>query len=688
VLTLLPRVASAAAEDCLAEPTSDKLDGQHWYYRFDRNSNRRCWYLKDTTGNAKDATKDTNKDIAPRQSSSRPTSAWDFGQSTPPKFAPRRGDDAAKAQFGTGTTSLVRARPAVASFDDNLRRDMPPAPWQPPQTQLLDSADIDTPSSAASLTTAGDPATEVNPAAAAMAADASGSAKPVKPTAPIHKLLMVVIGALSLSGLVASAQYRLSKAGRARRRERNWQRAIVRARRNRDKPRNKKIVHAGSRAGRAAKPAAVAAAPAVRINPAPPPANAVAAELPAAIVVSPAKIPDPAVERADLMAARARTSPAKLATAAKAAPQPAVAPVPPHPIEAARAAEKPAAQEIADPAAELVDLLGAHAAKKAVRQPEQTSRPAAKAAPAPQPPAEAALPPLPRIEDPEAELASLLESRFAPPAAPPVRHTTDRSKDRPNPTPPVAPVAPAARKVVDPITELADLLEAKESKRAARLANAAAPRQEKNPPVVSITPPVAQPVDPAAELFGMLEAHAAKSAPPAPEPRPSQAPQPVGGTRPIREPRRIEETRPVQTAQPAPTVQRSKTAQQPPKAATPRRKKPSPAPAHGASRADIAPAKTVVRAPAHAEPIGRAAAPKSGKSDRLGNPAGKEPRRRNADLRPLPPALMETPNHDGPTPPLDFIPRPQALRPRMQDIRQDESLDGVQDILARLARHG
>lgn len=99
-------------------------------------------------------------------------------------------------------------------------------------------------------------------------------------------------------------------------------------------------------------------------------------------------------------------------------------------------------------------------------------------------------------------------------------------------------------------------------------------------------------------------------------------------------------------------------------------------------RADSAPVKTV-KTPAHAaEPVERAAAAKPGKG------AGKASRRKNADLRPLPPALMETANHDGPTPPLDFIPRPQALRPRVQDIRQDESLDGVQDILARLARHG
>jgi hypothetical protein len=80
------------------------------------------------------------------------------------------------------------------------------------------------------------------------------------------------------------------------------------------------------------------------------------------------------------------------------------------------------------------------------------------------------------------------------------------------------------------------------------------------------------------------------------------------------------------------------------------------------------------------------ATPKPGKSTR--HPANGAPRRKGTELPPLPPALMLEPENNGPEPPLDFIPRPQALRPRMRDIRQDESLDGVQDILARLAKHG
>jgi hypothetical protein len=39
--------AANAGNDCLAKPGSQAAEGRHWYYRIDRSSNRRCWYLGD-----------------------------------------------------------------------------------------------------------------------------------------------------------------------------------------------------------------------------------------------------------------------------------------------------------------------------------------------------------------------------------------------------------------------------------------------------------------------------------------------------------------------------------------------------------------------------------------------------------------------------------------------------------------
>jgi hypothetical protein len=37
---------SAAAADCLSEPNSAAPENSHWYYRTDRATQRKCWYLR------------------------------------------------------------------------------------------------------------------------------------------------------------------------------------------------------------------------------------------------------------------------------------------------------------------------------------------------------------------------------------------------------------------------------------------------------------------------------------------------------------------------------------------------------------------------------------------------------------------------------------------------------------------
>jgi hypothetical protein len=44
-LALGAGTASAAVE-CLTEPNRDPPEGSHWFYRVDRATDRRCWYLR------------------------------------------------------------------------------------------------------------------------------------------------------------------------------------------------------------------------------------------------------------------------------------------------------------------------------------------------------------------------------------------------------------------------------------------------------------------------------------------------------------------------------------------------------------------------------------------------------------------------------------------------------------------
>src|SRR5215510_14687812 len=43
---------TASAAECLGAPNAQSGPGTHWYYRTDRTTNQRCWYLKDVSGSS------------------------------------------------------------------------------------------------------------------------------------------------------------------------------------------------------------------------------------------------------------------------------------------------------------------------------------------------------------------------------------------------------------------------------------------------------------------------------------------------------------------------------------------------------------------------------------------------------------------------------------------------------------
>jgi len=44
---------TASAAECLGAPNAQSGPGTHWYYRIDRTTNQRCWYLKDVSGSSR-----------------------------------------------------------------------------------------------------------------------------------------------------------------------------------------------------------------------------------------------------------------------------------------------------------------------------------------------------------------------------------------------------------------------------------------------------------------------------------------------------------------------------------------------------------------------------------------------------------------------------------------------------------
>src|SRR5262249_57585971 len=56
----------ARAEDCLAGPNGASPPGRHWYYRIDRASHRKCWYLGELNKRREAAQTNTRRKVTRR----------------------------------------------------------------------------------------------------------------------------------------------------------------------------------------------------------------------------------------------------------------------------------------------------------------------------------------------------------------------------------------------------------------------------------------------------------------------------------------------------------------------------------------------------------------------------------------------------------------------------------------------
>jgi hypothetical protein len=229
----------AAADNCLSSPKGATPSGSHWYYRIDRATKRKCWYLREES----EKTDDKFARAAPPESA--PAQASPSAEA-PARAETRKSFDDARAEWvaqqnRAAASSLDKAEPrmagaAPASADQNSpRATMPnvlaPAPlasmrWNdapgassstnPPDQQV-----------AAAATPANQPpqADEVQQPAADQVVPAAADAAPVKPTASLQMLLLVMLAALALAGLTVSAIVRIGRM-RARRAMRSKRRAM------------------------------------------------------------------------------------------------------------------------------------------------------------------------------------------------------------------------------------------------------------------------------------------------------------------------------------------------------------------------------------------------------------------------------------------------------------------------------
>ena len=212
--------ATPAADDCLSAPKDQTPEGSHWYYRIERGTKRHCWYLREegekVSQSAPSSAAPSAKPIAPKAEPAIRGSVANARAELPVTPTP----DAAESSAATAPSAPApnaitptASRP-LAAPDASTQLPMVASRWPEPSSA--------TPSASPAQAAADADDADVQPTATAAppppvvlaAADAS-TEKSQGRSGSIPMLSVVMIGALSLAGLIGSAIVRFG--GRRRR---------------------------------------------------------------------------------------------------------------------------------------------------------------------------------------------------------------------------------------------------------------------------------------------------------------------------------------------------------------------------------------------------------------------------------------------------------------------------------------
>lgn len=191
-----PESAGKPADECLAAPKATTPAGAHWYYRIEKGTRRKCWYLADEGGK-------TRKTAAPASASS---DAAEEGVSSPTKITPAARQEAPRKPIQKSVAN-ARAELRAGSEDDPALAE---TTWPPMPTA---SADADTrkddQAAAAPPASAADNRQNTNiatrwpePMAVASAADQPAAA----PVQPVQTAQTLTPERLAATGAASQAQ--------------------------------------------------------------------------------------------------------------------------------------------------------------------------------------------------------------------------------------------------------------------------------------------------------------------------------------------------------------------------------------------------------------------------------------------------------------------------------------------------
>jgi len=221
-----PADNTKAADNCLPSPKGAVPGGSHWYYRLDRATKRRCWYIGEEKNKAARAAPppDASASSGAPPLNASASSSVDAANAVPPQQDPTVGKSVADAHAewtspkpnvtpDTSVTGSIAAADTSqgATATDSTQPSAISSRW--PDTSEVSSSN-NPPLAAADLAASpqanAQPAPAPQPTASPVALTAA-STPLEKPSGSTQTLLMVMASALAFAGLIATVVFRFGR---------------------------------------------------------------------------------------------------------------------------------------------------------------------------------------------------------------------------------------------------------------------------------------------------------------------------------------------------------------------------------------------------------------------------------------------------------------------------------------------
>jgi hypothetical protein len=208
-LTTASNSAAPAADNCLSGPKNPAPQGSHWYYRIEHATQRHCWYLKDESEKLSQA-------VSPNSPKAAPAMQHSIANAHAELTSPQVGIEPATSAATPQPTPVpanaagLQNNQLAAPRDANTQLSAVASRWPEP-SNMGSSANPGSAAGDSSATVQSNSKVTRPPAVAAVtlaAADASSG----KQSGAAHMLLVVILGALSIAGLIGSAVLRFGGA--------------------------------------------------------------------------------------------------------------------------------------------------------------------------------------------------------------------------------------------------------------------------------------------------------------------------------------------------------------------------------------------------------------------------------------------------------------------------------------------